>query len=132
MSISKENQVKKFVTCIRNDGVFFYHLYCQLQCMRHGQWRGGCNNFFKMYFLIKFNLYKMWPSKWCNFLYYTPHRSTVEAGPEMPKQRRLSVELWKKTPAWKWRCPIMCRIKIYLKGSSKTKLLFIMFIHVAS
>lgn len=62
---------------------------------------------------------------WCNFLYYTPYRSTVGAGPKMPKLRRLSVELWKKTPAWKWRCPIMCRIKIYLKGSSRTRLLFI-------
>lgn len=130
MSISKENQVKKLV--IRNDGVFFYHFDCQLQSMQHGQWRGANNFFFKCTFLSNSYCTKRDQVNGVTFLYYTPYRSTVGAGLEMPKLRRLSVELWKKTRAWKWQCPIMCRIKIYLKGSSKTKLLFIMFIHVAS
>lgn len=59
----------------------------------------GANKIFKKCTFLS-NSTKCFQVNGVIFLYnYTLYRSTVGAGLEMPKQRRLSVELWKKTLA---------------------------------
>lgn len=121
VNIKRKSDAKKYLFLMMEFSFNTFTVNCNVCDM--DSFMEGANKNFKN--VLSYQLYKMFSSKLCNFLFYTLYRSTVGAGLEMPKQRRLSVELWMKTLAWKWRCPIMCRIKIYLKGFSKTRPLFI-------